>query len=283
MIMQVFNTVKDICSYIDKCKNENKTIGFVPTMGALHDGHLSLILESEKQNDITVVSIFVNPIQFNNEQDFIKYPKTNEQDLQLLKKINCNAVFIPSIKEIYPQPNNNVFNLGYLESIMEGKFRPGHFQGVAKVVDRLFKIINPNNAYFGQKDFQQLAVIKKLVQITNSNVNIIACPIIREKNGLAMSSRNVRLSSQNREEASIIYKTICKLSDFVNNNNIIDFKIWATNEINSHKDFKIEYIEVVDTDTLHIVNSLKNHKHISCCIAVFCKDVRLIDNIQLNL
>lgn len=281
--MQIFKTVKEISSYISICKNDNKAIGFVPTMGALHGGHLSLISKCKSENDISVVSIFVNPIQFNNEQDFIKYPRNSDSDLGLLKENDCDIVFLPAEKEIYPEPDNSIINLGYIENIMEGKYRPGHFQGVAKVVDILFNIIKPNNAYFGLKDFQQIAIIKKLVKITNSKVNIVSCPIIREKNGLAMSSRNVRLTSEKRQQASVIYNTISKLNEFINKNDISEFKKWATSEINSRKDFKIEYIEIVDTETLELISSIKNHKSITCCIAVFCEEVRLIDNIQFNL
>jgi len=281
--MQVFKTITNISSYVNICKNENKTIGFVPTMGALHNGHLSLIKESKKQNDITVVSIFVNPIQFNNEQDFIKYPKNFEKDLNLLQNVNCDVVFLPTEKEIYPEPDNRVFDLGYLENIMEGKFRPGHFQGIAKVVDRLFNIVKPNNSYFGQKDFQQLAVIKRLVEITNLKINIIACPIIREENGLAMSSRNTRLTQNQFSKASIIFSTISKLKEFITENKFNEYSNWAKITIDSESEFKTEYIEIVDTKTLKKVISPKNHKSITCCIAVYCDEIRLIDNIQLNL
>jgi len=206
--MQVFKTITDISSYVNICKNENKTIGFVPTMGALHNGHLSLIKESKKQNDITVVSIFVNPIQFNNEQDFIKYPKNFEKDLNLLQNVNCDVVFLPTEKEIYPEPDNRVFDLGYLENIMEGKFRPGHFQGVAKVVDRLFNIVKPNNSYFGQKDFQQSVVVKQMVYDLNLPININVVPTVRDKDGLALSSRNIFLNPQERSQALSLYQSL---------------------------------------------------------------------------
>lgn len=282
-MMKVINTISEIASYLSTFKSNGKKIGFVPTMGALHFGHLSLIKTSKENNDITVVSIFVNPTQFNDKQDFIKYTREPEEDLNKLIETDCDLVFMPSEKEMYPDTFNTKFELGYFESIMEGKFRPGHFQGVALIVDKLFSIIKPDNAYFGQKDFQQLAIIKQLVKITNSAVNIISCPIVRESNGLAMSSRNKRLSAQEFEEAAIIYSTLKQLKDFIKDNKLNEFKIWATKQINSNNLLKTEYIEIVDSESLKIVTDLQNHKSITCCIAVFCGEVRLIDNIQINL
>lgn len=281
--MKVINNISEITSYLDTFISTGKKIGFVPTMGALHLGHLTLITTSKKQNDITVASIFVNPTQFNDKQDFEKYPRNTEADLKKLNEAGCDLVFIPDEKEMYPKPESTKFDLGRLEEIMEGKFRPGHFQGVAIIVNKLFKIVRPNNAYFGQKDFQQLAIIKRLVKITNSNINIISCPIIRENNGLAMSSRNSRLSKEEFDNASIIYSTINQLSIFIESNKFSDFKSWALNKIDTNSLFKTEYIEIVDSETLEIVNELKNHKSITCCAAVFCGQVRLIDNIQINL
>lgn len=282
-MMKVINTISEITSYLSTFKSNGKKIGFVPTMGALHFGHLSIVKTSKENNDITVVSIFVNPTQFNDKQDFIKYAREPEEDLNKLIETDCDLVFMPSEKEMYPENVNTKFELGYIESIMEGEYRPGHFQGVALIVDKLFSIIKPDNAYFGQKDFQQLAIIKQLVKITNSTVNIISCPIVRETNGLAMSSRNKRLSTKEFEEAAIIYSTLKQIGGFINDNKLNEFKIWAAKQINSNNLFKIEYIEIVDSESLKIVTSLKNHKSITCCIAVFCGEVRLIDNIQINL
>lgn len=281
--MKVINNISEITSYLNGFISTGKKIGFVPTMGALHFGHLTLVNISKEQNDITVVSIFVNPTQFNDKQDFEKYPRNTEEDLKKLSETGCDLVFMPNEKEMYPEKESTKFNLGKIEEVMEGKFRPGHFQGVAIIVNKLFEIVKPNNAYFGQKDFQQLAIIKRLVIITNSTVNIISCPIIRESNGLAMSSRNSRLSKTEFDNASIIYSTIKQLSDFIENNKFSEFKSWALINIDANNLFKTEYIEIVDSKNLEIVTNLKNHESITCCIAVFCGQVRLIDNIQINL
>ncbi len=281
--MKVINNILEITSYLNSFVSTGKKIGFVPTMGALHFGHLTLINTSKDQNDITVASIFVNPTQFNDKQDFEKYPRNTTEDLKKLSEIGCDIVFMPDEKEMYPETDSTKFNLGKLEEVMEGKFRPGHFQGVAIIVNKLFKIVKPNNAYFGQKDFQQLAVIKKLVSTTNSTVNIVSCPIIRESNGLAMSSRNTRLTEEEFDQASLIFSTINQLSNYIANNKFSDFKTWVISQINENKLFRTEYIEIVDTETLEIVTDLKNHKSITCCIAVYCGQVRLIDNIQINL
>ena len=281
--MKIVNKISEITYYLSSFVKDKKKIGFVPTMGALHFGHLSLIKTSKEQNDITVISIFVNPTQFNDKEDFNKYPRNPEQDLEKLYETGCDLVFMPSEKEMYPDQISTKFDLGHIENIMEGKYRQGHFQGVALIVNKLFEIIKPTNAYFGQKDFQQLAIIKRLVKITNSPINIIACPIIRENNGLAMSSRNSRLSKEEFNQAAIIYSTLNQLVNFIHNNKVTDFSIWATNQINAISLFKTEYIEIVDSETLEIISELKNHKSITCCIAVFCGQVRLIDNIQINL
>ena len=281
--MKICKTINETTSLLSIFINDGKKIGFVPTMGALHKGHISLINISKKQNDITVVSIFVNPTQFNDKQDYIKYPRNSEKDLEMLSNTGCDLVFMPDDKEMYPEPDNRIFDLGNLETIMEGKFRPGHFQCVAGIVSKLFDIIKPDKAYFGQKDFQQLSVIKRLVQITNSKVQIISCPIIREENGLALSSRNLRLSVEEFKQAAIIYKTINQLSTFLENNKFCEFKTWAIKQIDKISLFKTEYIEIVDTETLGIVKDIKYHKSITCCIAVYCGQIRLIDNIQINL
>ena len=215
--MNIFKTKKEIKSYLTAQNQQNKTIGFIPTMGALHKGHLSLIQEAKKKNDLVVVSIFINPTQFNNTSDFAKYPKTIENDTQLLNHVSCDVLFLPSADEIY---NNNIasekFDFGGLEDQMEGKFRQGHFDGVATVVKAFFEIINPDIAYFGQKDFQQLQIIKKMVTKDHLNTKIKGCPIFREADGLAMSSRNVRLSKEHRTAAPFIYKTLKEVRDKFN-------------------------------------------------------------------
>lgn len=281
--MQIVRTSNEIKQITDKLISENKKIGFVPTMGALHNGHVSLLKKCNEQNDVSIVSIFVNPTQFNNVQDFLKYPKNEESDLKKLQQNSCNLAFIPDVKEIYPTEINIKYELGFLETIMEGKFRPGHFQGVANVVSILFDLVKPNNAYFGLKDFQQLAVIKKLVEIKKLNINIFGCPIVRENNGLAMSSRNLRLTEIQKENASVIYKTLCKFYEYAFIDKINEFIEWGTKNIDSTFEFKTEYIEVVDTNTLEKISSKNNHKNLTCCIAAYCNDVRLIDNIQINL
>jgi pantoate--beta-alanine ligase len=249
----------------------------------LHKGHVSLLKESEQECDITVVSIFVNPTQFNDQQDYIKYPRNLDEDIKVLSANNCNVLFNPSEKEMYPQPDNRIFDLGRLEKIMEGEFRSGHFQGVAKIVSKLFDIIKPDIAFFGKKDFQQLAVIKRLVEIMDFPVKIIGCPIIREENGLAMSSRNKRLSKEEFDKAAIIYKTISHLPEWIKKQSLKDIKKIISTQINSVSGFKTEYVDIVNSESLESISNLSGHISITCCIAVYCGQVRLIDNIQINL
>ena len=213
--MQFFNTKKELLAVLEIYRNEGKVIGFVPTMGALHEGHLSLVKDSKKNSDITVVSIFVNPTQFNDPEDLKRYPRTLEKDLDLLKSVNCDLVFAPSVEEIYPEPDTRKFDFGYLESIMEGAKRPGHFNGVGQVVSRLFDIVQPHKAFFGMKDFQQVAIIKNMVKQLNYSVEIISCPIVREENGLAKSSRNTLLEENYKKNAPHIYATLKKACTFV--------------------------------------------------------------------
>jgi pantoate--beta-alanine ligase len=281
--MEVFKTVNDVIRCINEQRTKGFSIGFVPTMGALHRGHISLLDEAKKECDITVVSIFVNPTQFNDKQDYIKYPRNIEDDLKILSANNCDIVFIPSEKEIYPKPDNRIFDLGHLEKIMEGEFRAGHFQGVAKVVNRLFSIIKPDIAFFGKKDFQQLAVIKRLVEIMDSSVKIIGCPILREENGLAMSSRNKRLSEEEFNQASVIYKTISHFPEWVKEHSLKEIKKIISTNINSVSGFNTEYVEIIDSESLEPISAFLKNKSITCCVAVYCRQVRLIDNIQINL
>lgn len=282
--MVVVKHISDLKHIIAYYKNEGKIIGFVPTMGALHNGHLSLVEKARKESDIVVVSIFVNPTQFNDRVDYEKYPRMLDQDINLLRDNgNCDVVFIPSEAEMYPQPDARHFDLGYLEIIMEGKYRPGHFQGVAQIVSKLFEAVEPHKAFFGKKDFQQVAVIKRLVQLMNYPIEIIPCEIVREPHGLAMSSRNLRLSNEDFNKASIIFKTLSKVSEHLKTMTIDEVKRQVISEIEKVPPFKVEYVDIVDTNTLLSVNDYKKNDSLTVCIAVYCNDVRLIDNIEIKL
>ncbi len=281
--MQVFDKIVSLKDTIEKIKDSGKSIGFVPTMGALHSGHIELVKRAVSENDITVVSIFVNPIQFNNKEDLEKYPRTLVSDLDKLSNTGCNIVFAPEVTEMYPDNKiEESFDFGHLESVMEGKFRPGHFNGVAVVVKKLFEIVMPTNAYFGEKDYQQLLIIKELVKKLSIIVNIIPHPIVREDDGLAMSSRNLRLTSDERKIAPLIYRTLKKAKENSHKMSLIDTKMWVTNEINSINGFKLEYFEVLDADNLNVISDWNEAEKIIGCIAVFLGDVRLIDNIFLR-
>ena len=281
--MNIFKTKKEIKSYLTAQNQQNKTIGFIPTMGALHKGHLSLIQEAKKKNDLVVVSIFINPTQFNNTSDFAKYPKTIENDTQLLNRVFCDVLFLPSADEIY---NNNIasekFDFEGLENQMEGKFRQGHFDGVATVVKAFFEIINPDIAYFGQKDFQQLQIIKKMVKKYHLNTKIKGCPIFREADGLAMSSRNVRLSKEHRTAAPFIYKTLKEVRDKFNVKNATKATEWVENEFKKNTFLELEYFTIADEKTLESAESNESDKKYRAFIAVFAGEIRLIDNIQIQ-
>lgn len=282
--MIVVSRISDLKQIVAEYKKDGKIIGFVPTMGALHQGHLSLIQRAKNESDVVVVSIFVNPTQFNNKADYDKYPRLYDKDLQVLENDgNCNIVFIPDEKEMYPEPDLRHFDLGYLETIMEGKFRPGHFQGVAQIVSKLFETVEPHKAFFGKKDIQQIAVIKRLVELMNYPIEIISCEIVRELNGLAMSSRNMRLSKKDFNNAGIIFKTLSKISEFIKLMTIEKVKAQVIAEIEKVMPFKVEYIEIVDTNSLKSVNDYIQGSSLTACIAVFCNDVRLIDNIEIKL
>ncbi len=280
--MKVFKKINPLQGYLSNI-NINKTIGFVPTMGALHEGHLSLIKRSQLENDLTVVSIFVNPTQFDKKEDLITYPKTQQKDIDLLKSIDCDIAFVPSVKDIYENKvESHNFDFGGLEKVMEGSFRKGHFDGVGTVVKRLLEIVKPTNAYFGEKDFQQLQIIRKMVEIEKIHVNIIGCEIYRENDGLAMSSRNTRLNKKQREEAPLIYQTLLKAQKQFHNNNINDVKEMVKNTFKNNTVLDLEYFEIADIDTL-TPTSLKNkNMKYRGFIAVFADTVRLIDNIALN-
>jgi len=280
--MKVFTKVYSLQNYLSNI-NKSKLIGFVPTMGALHKGHLSLIKRAQSENDIIVVSIFVNPTQFDKKEDLVTYPRTQQEDLDLLNSINCDVVFIPLTEEVYLEKvESQNFNFGGLEKVMEGSFRDGHFDGVGTVVKRLFEIVKPTNAYFGEKDFQQLQIIKKMVEIENIPINIIGCDIFREDDGLAMSSRNTRLNKKQRKDAPLIYQTLLKAQKLFPNNSIRDVKEMVKNTFKNNTNLKLEYFEITDIETLTpILSKNKNIKYRGF-IAVFADTVRLIDNIALN-
>lgn len=282
--MLVFNNQVALKEHLKLNFSSKKLIGFVPTMGALHNGHLSLIDKSIKQNDVTVVSIFVNPTQFNNISDLEKYPRTLESDVAKINTIDNNVlIYAPSNEDIYQENiSSEHFDFDGLEFQMEGKFRNGHFDGVGTIVKRLFEIVKPNNAYFGEKDFQQLQIVKKLTTKHNLNVNVIACEIFREDNGLAMSSRNERLTSEERSKASIIYETLKEVKVKFGTENVSDIYKWVEQVFNNQKLFELEYFEIAsETSLLPYNEELKEDKY-RAFIAVFVNNIRLIDTISLN-
>ncbi len=280
--MKIFKTIKSIQSDLSKI-NKIQTIGFVPTMGALHEGHLSIIKKAKKENNYVVVSIFVNPTQFDKKEDLLKYPNTLENDLKLLESISCNFVFNPTASEIY---NSNIksesFDFDGLDKVMEGAFRSGHFDGVGTIVKKLFEIINPDKAYFGEKDFQQLQIIKKMVTISHLPIQIIPCAIFRETNGLAMSSRNTRLNKEQRNMASLVYKTLLKSKELFPEKDIDFIKNFVKNEFKNNQILVLEYFEISESETLISCNTKDHHKKYRAFIAAFAGAVRLIDNIALN-
>ncbi len=258
------------------------TIGFVPTMGALHAGHISLVEKAAEENPVVVVSIFVNPTQFNDPKDLERYPRDLNADLKLLEKSGATLVFAPSVKEIYPEPDTRKFDFGLLEVVMEGKHRPGHFNGVAQVVSKLFEMVKPDKAYFGMKDFQQVAIIKSMVKQLHSPVEIISCPIIREESGLAMSSRNELLNSEERKNAAVISKTLAKAKQLTRQKSVQELTGWVTENINKNPYLSVEYVEIVNDINLQPVKSWDEENTKVGCVAVRCGKVRLIDNIVLN-
>ncbi len=278
--MKQLHKIIEVKKSVSQLKNENKTIGFVPTMGALHQGHLSLIKESIKHCDITLVSIFVNPTQFNDKTDLEKYPRTLDADLQLLKEINTDIVFTPDVDEMYPEEDNRKFDFGFLETVMEGANRPGHFNGVAQIVSKLFDIVMPTCAFFGKKDFQQVAIIKSLVKKYNYPIRIVACPIMRENSGLAMSSRNERLSDKDRIEAAIINKVLKNSVEKSKTNTVSEVKKYVENEFLKNTKLDLEYYEIVDDLTLESIKTWNDSEHITACIVAHIGGVRLIDNMQ---
>jgi pantoate--beta-alanine ligase len=280
MNMDVFDTNRDLQARISELKEEGKRVGFVPTMGALHEGHLSLVDCCTSENDVTVVSIFVNPTQFNQREDYEKYPRDLHGDFKKLQEAGAGIIFTPSEKEIYPEGDRREFDFGQLDKVMEGKFRPGHFNGVAQVVSRLFEIVEPHRAYFGEKDFQQLAIIRELTSRLNMNIDIVSCPIVREPDGLAKSSRNVRLTEEQRQHAPKIAKTLNKAKEEAGNYRVSELKRRVSEELNNDPYIDVEYFEIVDERTLQPVESWDDSYYKRACIAAWVGKVRLIDNIQ---
>lgn len=272
-------TINDLQNAVSISKNERKTIGFVPTMGALHEGHISLVKKCRERNNVCIVSIFVNPTQFNNQTDLEKYPRTIDEDIKLLNYAGVDIVFVPSVQEIYPEPDNRQFDFGQLDKVMEGKFRPGHFNGVAQVVSRLFDIVKPDKAYFGEKDFQQLAIIRQMVRQLNIPVEIVPMPIRREDSGLAMSSRNQRLTEDQKKDAVNIYRVLSESKTLYNNKTVEELRFWVIENINKIASLEVEYFEIVDGNTLQQISDWKDTQYAVGCITVFCGEVRLIDNI----
>lgn len=280
--MKIIHTISELNILLNEARDNHKTIGFVPTMGALHQGHTSLVERSLQENDFTIVSIFVNPTQFNNPKDLENYPRTLEDDCQLLKHIGTNIVFAPSVHEMYPEKDERIFSYPPIDTVMEGAKRPGHFNGVCQIVSKLFDIVKPDVAYFGEKDFQQIAVINAMVKDLNLKLQIKPCPIVREQTGLAMSSRNTLLTEEERLTAANIYKQLSESVIYSKNHTIPETIDFVTNALNNIEILNVEYFLIVDAETLQEINNWNDAKHIVGCITVFCGSmpVRLIDNIR---
>ena len=280
--MKVEKKIVELQNELNAARNAGKSIGFVPTMGALHEGHASLIKRSVQDNDITVVSVFLNPTQFNDKADLERYPKTLDEDVRLAEACGADYVFAPAVEEIYPEPDTRVFEFPPVTTVMEGARRPGHFNGVCQVVSRLFTIVTPDNAYFGEKDWQQIAVIKQLVDYMNSNITIVECPIIREADGLAMSSRNKLLTKEERAIAPAIYQALKDSLDYSKTHSVKETHDKVVAEINAIDGLEVEYFEIVDGKTLLAVDDWMSEHGVVGCITVYCgmTPIRLIDHIR---
>ena len=277
--MQIITTKSELCKSLTN--STGIRIGFVPTMGALHQGHLSLVMRSKRENEVTVVSIFVNPTQFNDSRDLEKYPRTLDADINLLSQVGCDIVFAPTVDEMYPEKDTRIFNFGTLETVMEGRHRPGHFNGVAQIVSKLFDAVQPHIAYFGEKDFQQLAIIREMVKQLNYTITIAGCPIVRESSGFALSSRNMLLSAEEHKKAPIIYQILSESCIFVAQKQPHEVRNWVLNKF-QNTGLDVEYFEIVDGYSLQPVSSWNESDYIVGCIAVFCGKIRLIDNIPFK-
>ncbi len=283
--MKIIRTVGDLRKYVVDAHDSGKSIGLVPTMGALHAGHMSLMHKACKENDVVVASVFVNPTQFNNAQDLKTYPRTESADVALLEDAGVDAAFIPSVEEVYPEPDTRVFDLGKVAEVMEGKMRPGHFNGVAQIVSKLFGWVSPDRAYFGEKDFQQIAVIKKMVQLEGFDIEIVDCPICRHDDGLAMSSRNVRLTDEQRSIAPKIHKVLTDSLKWAEEHSPQEVKQMVADTLNGVEWLETEYYEIVDSLSMQPIAKWEDVDKKSGavavgCVTVYCGDVRLIDNIK---
>lgn len=278
--MKLIHTIEDLQRNLTEARAKGEKIGLVPTMGALHEGHASLVRRCVAENDVTVVSVFLNPTQFNDKKDLEKYPRTLDADCALLESVGADFVFAPSVEEMYPEPDSRKFSYPPVDTVMEGAFRPGHFNGVCQIVSKLFDAVQPDRAYFGEKDFQQLAIIREMVRQMDYKLEIVGCPIVREEDGLALSSRNKRLSAQERENALNISQTLFKSRTFAASHTVSETQKMVEEAIEDAPGLRLEYFEIVDGNTLQKVSSWEDSLYVVGCITVFCGEVRLIDNIK---
>ena len=279
--MEIIRTVAQLRKAVETAKLNQKKIGLVPTMGALHEGHMSLVQSACADNDVVIVSVFVNPTQFNNANDLQTYPRTEEADCEKLRQAGVHIAFVPSVEEVYPEPDSRIFNLGPVAEVMEGAMRPGHFNGVAQVVSRLFEMVRPDRAYFGEKDFQQIAVIRRMVELEGFNLEIVPCPIVRADDGLALSSRNVRLSEHQRDVAPNIHRILKESLKWAETLGVEETATRVADAINQFPEMEVEYYKIVDQKTMQPVTDWYADGHGAVgCITVYLGDVRLIDNIK---
>ena len=278
--MKIIHTISELKGDLDNCRSLGKSIGLVPTMGALHKGHASLVERAVAENDVVVVSIFVNPTQFNDKNDLKNYPRTLEADCALLESVGAAIAFAPSVGEMYPEPDTREFSFAPLDTVMEGACRPGHFNGVAQIVSKLFYAVEPHKAYFGEKDFQQLAIIREMVRRLALDLQIVGCPIVREPDGLALSSRNTLLTSEERERALTISRTLFASLEFAKENTLAATKAFVEKAINDTEGLELEYYQIVDGNTLQEIQEWSDSDYVVGCIALFCGKIRLIDNIK---
>ena len=280
--MKIVNSIQELKRYLAEERQHNKQIGFVPTMGALHNGHLSLVKRCVEENDVCVVSVFVNPTQFNDKHDLETYPRTLDKDCTLLEPAGCDYVFAPSAEEMYPEPDTRTFDFGTVSAVMEGARRPGHFNGVCQIVSKLFAIVEPGRAYFGEKDFQQIAVIRAMVEDLHLKVEIVPCPVVREKSGLAMSSRNTLLTDGEKAVAAHIFGILSKSKNFATNHTLKETRQYVVDSLNAIVGLEVQYFAIVDGGSLQELDSWSDSDDIVGCITVFCgsQPIRLIDHVR---